>query len=131
MKAASLAWFGIVMAACLICVGCGDGLSQVSGTVLLDGQPLPEGEIIFEESDKTKTPAAGKVIAGKYTVRVVPGQKLVRISASRPTKIPDPVMGAAAREALIARQFNVETKLTHDVAGARQEAVDFKVEALP
>lgn len=129
MKAASA--IGFVLAIGLICIGCGDGLAQVSGTVLIDGQPLPEGEIIFEESDKSKTPAAGKVIAGKYTVRVVPGTKLVRISASRPTKIPDPVMGAAAREALIGREFNIETGLTHEVVAGSKEGVDFNVEALP
>ena len=39
-------------------VGCGgEKPADVSGTVTLaDGSPLPEGEIIFEAADNSKTP---------------------------------------------------------------------------
>lgn len=111
--------------------GCGDRLAEVSGTVKIDGQPLEEGEIIFEEADQSKTPAAGKIAAGKYTVKTLPGNKKVRINASRPAKKPDPVLGAAAREAAVAPEFNEKTKLTATVKPGKQDGVDFEVKAAP
>ena len=64
------------MGSCLILLGvltfftgCGVREGEVSGTVLVDAdQPLHEGEIIFEEADKSKTPGAGSIKDGKYTV---------------------------------------------------------------
>jgi hypothetical protein len=111
--------------------GCGDGLAEVSGTVLIDGRPLPEGEIIFEEADRSKTPAASKIVDGKYTVRVLPGAKVVRVNASRPTRIPDPVLGAAAREPMIAPEFNEKSRLTVEVKPGNNSRVDFAVVGLP
>jgi hypothetical protein len=126
--------FGLVflVAGGLLAAGCG-GMSeaQVSGTVLLDGKPLQEGDIIFEEVDKTKTPAGGKVSDGKYTLKVQPGSKVVRITASRPTKKPDPVMGASARESMIAREFNENTTLRVQIQPGQNEGVNFEVKSIP
>jgi len=49
--------------------GCGVSEAEVSGTVTVDKQPLKEGDIVFEESDKSKTPAAGKIVEGRYTLK--------------------------------------------------------------
>src|SRR3954470_999467 len=87
--------------ALLAAAGCSGSESSVSGTVNMDGQPLKEGDIIFEPADGQGSPAAGKIVDGKYTIKIAPGMKKVRINASRPTKKPDPVMGAAARESMI------------------------------
>ncbi|MBP3959170.1 hypothetical protein J8F10_28330 [Gemmata sp. G18] len=113
-------------------VGCdGEKSAEVSGTVTIDGKPLPEGEIIFESPDGSKTPAAGPIKNGAYTVSVAPGSKKVKITASRPTKKPDPVMGAAAREAAIGPEFNQQTKLTAEVKAGSNAEVNFQVKALP
>lgn len=116
----------------LCAAGCGGPpTADVSGTVLIDSEPLKEGEIIFEEADNSKTPAAGKIADGKYRVTMVPGSKKVKITASRPTSKPDPVLGAAAREAMIGPEFNTNTTLTATIKPGPQEGVDFKVKALP
>jgi hypothetical protein len=112
--------------------GCGgESLAEVSGTVWIDGKPLPRGEIIFEAADGKKTPAAGPIQDGLYKVKVLPGSKKVKINASRPTAKPDPVMGAAAQESMIPEEFNTRTQLTAEIQPGKQEGVDFKVRALP
>jgi hypothetical protein len=110
--------------------GCGSPLSEVSGTVQVDGKALPEGEIIFEAADGKTTPAAGPIKDGKYTVQVLPGAKKVKINASRPTAKPDPVMGTSARESMIPAEFNDQTKLTADVKTGKQDNVNFEVKSI-
>jgi hypothetical protein len=121
----------ILLGGVAIFSGCGSSEAEVSGTVLMDRQPLKEGDIIFEEEDNSKTPVAGMIVDGKYTVKMVPGNKRVRIKASRPTKTPDPVMGTAARESMIAREFNEQSKLTVDVKPGQQRDVNFEVTSIP
>jgi len=111
--------------------GCGPQEAEVSGTVLMDEQPLKEGDIIFQETDNSVTPASGKIVDGKYTLRVLPGSKLVRINASRPPLIPDKVMGAAAREPMIKEEFNTRSTLKADVKPGKHQGVDFKVQSIP
>jgi len=121
----------VLLAVILGVAGCGGSEAEVSGSVNVDGQPLKEGDIIFEAADGSVTPAAGKIVDGKYSLKVLPGPKKVRINASRPTKKPDPVMGAAARESMIAAEFNEQTRLTADVKAGRQAGVNFEVKSIP
>jgi len=52
--------------AALALAGCGSGLIPVEGTVLLDGQPLPEAQVLFLPKSGGR-PAAGKTNAeGKF-----------------------------------------------------------------
>lgn len=119
--------FALVMLA-----GCGgEPQAEVSGTVTSNGSPLPEGEIIFEAADGSTTPAAGPIRNGAYSVTVAPGTKRVKITASRPAKKPDPVLGAAAREAAIGPEFNERTRLTADLKLGSNEGVNFQVKLLP
>jgi hypothetical protein len=122
-------WLGLVVV--LACIGCNSSESSVSGSVTVDGQPLKEGDIIFEPADGQGSPAAGKIVDGKYSIKIAPGNKKVRINASRPAKKPDPVMGAAARESMIAKEFNEQSTLTADVKGGKQEGVNFEVKSIP
>jgi hypothetical protein len=114
-----------------LCAGCGPTEAEVSGTVLMDDQPLKEGDIIFQEADNTITPSSSKIVDGKYTLRVLPGSKVVRINASRPPLIPDKVMGDAAREPMIAEEFNTRSTLKADVKPGKHQGVDFKVKSIP
>jgi len=125
--------FPVLAGFVILCAGgCGgESPADVSGTVLVDGKPLPEGEIVFEAADGSKTPAGGPVKDGHYEVKVFPGAKKVRITASRPPKKPDPMFGYAATEPMIAEEFNVKTTLTADVKPGKNDGVDFNAKAAP
>ena len=86
--------FVLVPFALALLVGCGgEQPADVSGTVLVDGVPLPDGEIIFVAADDLKTPEASLVTNGKYALKVLPGAKKVQAKASRPPAKPDPILG--------------------------------------
>lgn len=112
--------------------GCGgEQPADVSGTVLMDGKPLPEGEIVFEAADGAKTPAAAPIKNGRYDAKVLPGKKKVQITASRPPKKRDPVLGDVAREPSLGEEYNEKSTLTADIKPGANENVDFKVKELP
>jgi len=123
----------IALTLCLpLLAGCGgERPAEVSGSVTIDGKPLPDGEIIFEPADGVKTPAAAKVKDGVYTVMVLPGSKKVKVTASRPPKKRDPVLGDAAREPSIGPEFNDRTTLTFDVQPGINAGANFEVKELP
>ncbi len=124
----------LVAAAWLLgALGCGtvEAPAEVSGTVLVDGQPLSDGEIVFVAADNAKAPAAGPVVNGKYAVAVTPGPKKVKIQASRPGGKGDAAMGSGAREARLGPEFNDQSKLTADVKPGKNEGVDFQVKETP
>jgi hypothetical protein len=116
----------------LLLAGCGgEQPAEVTGTVKMDGKPLAEGEIIFEAADASKTPAAATIKNGEYTVLVLPGQKKVKVTASRPPKRRDPLLGDAAREPMLGPEYNDRTTLTADVKPGKNEGVNFDVKELP
>lgn len=121
----------LAMVLLLGCSGGGGGgaTTTVSGTVLLDGQPLEEGEIFFEEVDRSQSPSAAPIKNGSYTAQVPPGNKTVRISASKPGK-PDPVMGVGPPEPLIAPEYNVNSTLKVTISGSSQSDVNFEVKSI-
>ena len=114
--------------------GCGGGedntppLFAVRGTVTLDGQPLPTGEVLFVPVDGHGRPDAGKIADGKYELRCTQGAKTVSITstkevpAKQPGGIPDYI-------SVIPKQYNSATKLTADVKGSGENTVDFKLES--
>jgi hypothetical protein len=126
-------WFPVLAGALVICAGgCGgESPADVSGSVVVDGKPLPEGEIIFEAADGSKTPVGGTVKDGHYEVKVLPGAKKVKINASRPPKKADPMFGFAPTEVMLGEEYNTKTKLTADIKPGKNEGVDFNVKALP
>ncbi|MEM9352317.1 MAG: hypothetical protein AAGA92_04835 [Planctomycetota bacterium] len=83
--------FFAILGTILAASGCGDGLPtrvKVAGKVLIDGQPLPQGNIKFVPSGGR--PSAGKVQPdGSFVLTcydgndgVIPGRHRVQISAS-------------------------------------------------
>jgi len=121
-----------MMAAFAFLVGCGGGShGDVSGSVKIDGKPLPAGDIIFESTDGSAPVAHGKIKDGQYSLKTTSGAKKVRISATRPGKNVDPSMGAAPQEALIGPEYNSNTQLIADVKPGANSNVNFDVKALP
>jgi len=80
---------GCVLAASLL-VGCGANgpeLAPLSGTISLDGQPLPHGLVQFVPASGAGPAAVGSIAAGRFTAETggrrgaVPGRYLVRVEA--------------------------------------------------
>jgi len=66
--------------------GCGPSGSEkytVTGTVTFDGQPVPDGHIIFAPTEAGLPPDAGKISRGKFELTATAGKKRVEIHASR------------------------------------------------
>lgn len=120
----------ILLLGVVFLAGCNSDQGEVSGTVLLGEQPLKEGQIIFEEVDKSKTPVGAQITDGKYSAKVPPGSKVVRISASRPSGKIDPVMGPV-KEEMIAVEFNEKTTLKAEIKAGGNPDVDFSVKPRP
>src|SRR5262245_10002994 len=92
------AWCCYAAGLLLLC-GCAGSEPSVSGTVKLDGKPLPEGEIRFIPIEGTSGPDAGAAIKDvKYKVvqkGMVAGKYQVSISCSKESGklVQDPLGG--------------------------------------
>jgi hypothetical protein len=99
-------------------IGCGPSGSEkytVTGTVTFDGQPVPDGHIIFAPTEPGSAPDAGKIIQGKFELTATAGKKRVEIHASRESGPIDPVMGAVPRVPYIPARYNSASVLTAEV----------------
>jgi hypothetical protein len=131
--------------ALLLVTGCGDKSSSVdllprlavSGSVSLDGKPMPEGRIVFEPTADIKGPTAiavADIKDGKYVIDraqgPVPGKHKVAIT-SRPSHtigVDDMPGTAPKREAeKIPSRYNTKTTLTKDISADSPNQFDFEV----
>jgi hypothetical protein len=122
--------------------GCGTkGLAPVSGTVTLDGQPLPDASVNFQPLDSTKSGlgSSGKTDAsGRYSLRVVMDDKTGavigkhRVSISTVTEEDpsyDPPPGRfkrPLRDRLPAR-YNAKSQLEFEVTRGGTDKADFSL----
>lgn len=105
--------------------GCGSGPDEngyftVSGRVLIDGQPLDRGLIVFRSTDDLTQNVASKVENGTFTVNIQSGTKRVEISAEREVS-GQYTLGASgekvpARESYIPAKFNTKSELETVIA---------------
>jgi hypothetical protein len=97
-------------------IGCkpsGPKLYPVSGTVSWEGTPLPEGDIIFAPATPGDVEDAGKIKDGKFVFNVRPGNKKVKILASREEGPADPQMGATPKKQYLPPKYSSDkTELT-------------------
>ena len=133
MKFATITFYLLSVLACLTLGGCSPPepksrpTADVSGTVTLDGKPMPDGEIFFvnvSEGVQEVLP----VKDGRFTGKASLGQRKVEIRSYRevpPAKEVVEMYGADApktKENFIPTNFNTETTLTADIkAGAALE----------
>lgn len=108
--------------------GCSnDPFREVSGTVTLDGKPLPEGEIIFISPDNSTTPSTGPIADGKFQFKATVGAKKVQVNAVRDTGRVE--LGAKVYESIIPPQYNAKTTLTADVKASGPNEFAFEVKS--
>ncbi len=128
-------WCVSASVVCLVLCGCGGGKAEakkypVSGTVNLDGKPLPDGMIFF------KTPDVGAIDPipikdGQFQGQAQAGKRRVEIAAYREGKTPTmyakspppagpdgkpiPGMDATQRENYLPARYNTLSKLSEEV----------------
>jgi hypothetical protein len=97
------------------CGGHGVETYAVSGTVTWQGQPVPNGDIIFAPLDGAVVPDAAKIINGKYRLQAKAGKNRVEIHAAHREGRINPVMGESRAKPYIPAQFNAKSVLTAEV----------------
>jgi hypothetical protein len=105
-------------------------LHVVSGSVTFDGQPIPEGDILFITPDGTRGPDPAKVASGKYELKTTAGKKRVEISASRIR--PGGARGAGGEpvpEEYVPARYNTQSELTAEVQAAGKNIFDFELKS--
>ena len=130
MKARTLC---CLTAGLLLFSGCWNSAPSVDGTVLLDGDPLPEGRIRFVPVEGTPGPDAGAVIdegkyrvtkgltAGKYRIEILGPKESTRRKEQDPIT-PNELIPAAIES--VPPEFNVKSQLIRTVE-AGSNTLDF------
>jgi hypothetical protein len=101
----------------------------VSGTVTLDGKPVPDGDVILEGVDPVVAADGGKIKDGTFQFRARGGKKRVVIQASRMVGQWKPGMGDPVYEDYIPAQYNTKTTLSVDVGPDSPNKWDFQLES--
>ena len=111
--------------------GCGmssSPLCTVTGRVTVNGVPLEKGQIALMAKDGAVAPAGGAISGGQYRVQVLPGTKLVEISAMREEGPVDNVMGAPQQKQYLPAKYNTATTLVMEVTSGGANTFDFALE---
>jgi hypothetical protein len=127
-----LSWLALCGAALLL-VGCGSGprTYKVVGTVTLDGEPLPDGDIQFLPQDRALSIDGGRVEDGEFEFQAKPGTKKVSIRAARPAPGLKAVNGDPINVDYIPDRYNSKTTLTAEVAAKDKNEFEFKLTSKP
>tara|TARA_R110002111_G_scaffold2705_4_gene17950 strand:+ start:41405 stop:41833 length:429 start_codon:yes stop_codon:yes gene_type:complete len=129
-------WFSLIFTMCVL-VGCGssaDGVVRypVTGTVTWNGQPLPEGDIIFIPTEKTARPEGAVIKEGQFELTLAPGSMRVEIRASRETgkmieSAVDPGQKIAVVENYIPAKYNDKSELKAEVSADGENQFQFEL----
>jgi hypothetical protein len=128
---------GILVLLCvalLVLAGCGDGgpeLGKVSGTVTLDGKPLPKARIVFEGGPDGSPSYATTDEDGHYELKfgvdkpgAMVGEHLVRITTARTEPADSLGREMISHPELLPPRYNEESELTKEVVPGKQ-TIDF------
>ena len=119
-------WAGIVVVALILaaCAASGPELGSVSGTVKMDGKPVPNAQLIFEPEGPGRAATGLTNEAGQYAMEYTPesagalvGPVLVRISTlttDHPETIPP--------------KYNLKSELKRTVESGKN-VIDFDLES--
>jgi hypothetical protein len=128
MRQLACSWTGIgfLAGAVFLSSGCGPaGPKKISirGTVTLDGQQLPEGQVVFIPTDPALGAAGGAIVNGVFTLSTYKGPHRVEVNSQK-TKaqaVPDgglPESGLTFVD-IIPSRYNEKTTLSFDVQSSQ------------
>ena len=106
----------LVVAGSAFLAGCDSsgGAHDVTGTVTFEGEPVKEGQIVFESGTVT----GAEIKEGKFTAQLPPGKYKVRITATREEGVaPD---GLPNYVSYVPKKYNEQTTLEEDVSGKKE-----------
>lgn len=117
----------------------GDGLFTVTGRVVLNGEPVLAGDIMFRPLNPHLRAVAGKIAAGGYRLRCPPGQAVVEVNAMRIVRSDDAGYAAARASGppgdtgelaldRVPRRYNVESVLRAMVEQHHRNVADFALD---
>jgi hypothetical protein len=108
------------------CAAGGKTKTRVNGEVLLDGKPLPEGEISLVVAGEV--PETLTITGGKFSGDVTQGDKKVEIRAFREGKIPPTAtIKEAPKENYVPAKYNSDSTLKAKVTSAGIEPAKFEI----
>jgi hypothetical protein len=127
--------------------GCNPGpqIAPVSGTITMDGKPLPNVDISFQPIGSESNPNPGRGSAaktdaeGRYTLKIdgtingaVVGKHRIVISSSQTTAV-DPETGSAdgapVEREMVPPEYNYRSTLTFEVPAGGTDKADFQLDS--
>lgn len=124
--------FTLILATSLL--GCNSNQEGVTGTVTLDGQPLPKAEVVFTPTEGGRPATAMTDASGKYDLVYTidqtgapPGEYVVRIRAAR-TETGEDGRDVMTPESVPAK-YNEQSQLIVEVQEGASNQFDFDLES--
>jgi hypothetical protein len=126
-----------VITVSLLAAGCGPAAVQtgmVSGTVTLDGNPMPEGDVFFKGPDSKM--GTFSVVNGQFSGECQPGSYRVEIMAYRNEAPPaDPTGYVPPTESVskvnfLPAAFNTDSTMTAEVKAGENNEFKFEVKSM-
>jgi hypothetical protein len=118
----------VLLAIVLFAAGCGSaGPSpvKVTGQVLLDGNPMPDGDIYFQPDDG-RVPVSSKIVEGRYSVQPLPCVYRVLIHQQRDSGKKN-MYGKPQMKSTIPARYNVDTELKATVTKDGPNEFNFEI----
>jgi hypothetical protein len=111
-----------------LALGCGSETCKVTGTVTLDGQPVPDGDILFHDFQGAHGPEHAKIKDGRFELRARPGDKRVEIRASREVPEKRTPMGPYFED-YIPKQYNTKSNLTAHITRNDENHLEYPLKS--
>jgi hypothetical protein len=118
----------VLVAIVFFAAGCGSAGPipvKISGKVLLDGQPMSDGDIYFEAGDG-RVPVQTKISDGRYSLPPLPGEYRVLTHQYRDSGTKN-MYGKPQMESTIPSRYNVDTELKATVTKDGPHEFNFEI----
>jgi hypothetical protein len=119
----------------MACAGCGGPKGPetyvVTGTAMLDGKPLPTGDVIFYPEATNMPAVMGNLKDGKFVFRAVAGKHRVEIQATGGEPIIASPVDPPVYKSIVPARYNSQSTLTAEVQPTGRNHFDFALQSAP